>query len=295
MRNLLSTSSRLAAAVPLVVLALVAVSHATPWKPPANEICCDPTKFDPNVTVKWVQHSSGSNVSQFRNFDGPHQDPSWAPHVYRSTDAASRDWPITIIWSKNASRVKIQDALATTANAQGKGGLLGSSGFKRKSGHKVLEPYKAMTPDGRIVLRYGSDKGMKTYCNDWHTDIHFRTYQGKPNLRLYDPDWGGYFAISSTHLDHGENRKKNPDGDPKCIPSDEHDWWEGRSERAEKRLVDKVFDVSRAETRAGVPQTFDLSQPLKHFNAENKVGVKWTSTDKRRWESNGMATVIPVN
>ncbi|HEX8067524.1 MAG TPA: hypothetical protein VF520_13480 [Thermoleophilaceae bacterium] len=239
--------------------------------------------------VHFIQHG-GSMASSFFNYDGP-----WYPatdrNAHGSKDPNKRDWPITVIFWHEASKSRIRAAL-------GKSGPLASAGFRMNSGARVFGPYKFVNQqNGEITKGYDSDQGMKNDCNEVGTNIHVRLYSADQH-RLYDPSqngWGHY-VVASTHLDHGEHDyPKNTPGRPDPELCEAADPWEGRSEDAAKRLVNKIQTVKTAQGSSNA--TFGTIEP-NVANLDNYLGnlgrQHWEKKNTHRWQSDGYATKVEV-
>jgi hypothetical protein len=251
----------------------------------------------PPTFIKRPAEAPHPNPSDsFYNYDGqdrtvydpnnpdnePGNEPGWA----------DRDWPVTIIWTGEASKYKVIDGLHL---------------LEGRIGNPYRLPYKK-TSKGRTGKRFNSSVGRKDACNDNARDTHIRFYgQTSDNLdkeRFFDPvetSEGGFhwFVVSTTHFDHAEEK---PDKVPhtKCFGSKR---WFGRSEGAAK-AVEGWVNARNAESDAnpfGSPKInkFDTKNPeggeREAGHREPPVRHPRTGPDKNHWWSNdGRATLIEV-
>ncbi len=106
----------------------------------------------------------------------------------------NRDWPVTLVFYRNASVNKVKDALTRHGYTNG--------------GSPEHEAY-ITSPGGRF--RFDSDSGKKQPCNSNGGDAHYRVYAPSDQDRFYDRDNNhGYFVVATTHLDHGESGCRGP-------------------------------------------------------------------------------------
>lgn len=145
--------------------------------------------------VVWDKLTNDVNAARFGSYDGN-----------QTTSRHARDWPITLIFYRNAWVDKVKDAMGYPG-----------------TGSTEWEAYRLSYYDHR---RFDHDGGRKAYC-DRGRDTHFRTYaphlsDDKSTESLWDPRYG-YYVVGSTHYDHGEC-----DGSPH---------WYGLSEQAEIQVV----------------------------------------------------------
>lgn len=133
----------------------------------------------------------------FLNYDG-------TPTLGR----AARDWPVSLLFTGNASVHKVKRALRRL-------------GFKRR-GLTAYLPYRL----AGAHLRFDGDGGLKTACDRQGTDVHLRLYAPGATNRFADPDFG-HVVVASAHLDHGDGCGAGP----KLF---------GFSERAEQRIAREI-------------------------------------------------------
>lgn len=122
------------------------------------------------------QHLSSGGY-RFLNYDGD-----------RSMNRNHRDFPITVIFYRNATMSKVKN---NVINWGGNGSI-------------KWEPYKS-GPSAHKRIRY--DSGRKSPCRGAR-DTHFRVYGSRTSSERFDagtPGWG-YFVVASTHFDFGESQ-----------------------------------------------------------------------------------------
>ncbi len=138
---------------------------------------------------------SVNGPSDYLNYDGDNA------NLSRNT----RDWPLTLIFYRNAAVNKVGDALA-------------ARGYKN-FGSPAYEPYHS---GSGAHTRYDTSKGRKTDCDSHNNDYHYRFYAPGNTDRFYDLKYG-YVVVASTHIDHNE-----------CTSGPKR---YGRSEEVEQRIA----------------------------------------------------------
>jgi hypothetical protein len=111
-----------------------------------------------------------SAEDQFYNYD----------FTSRTVSATGVDWPVTIIFTGNASVSKIKSAYRS-----------------RGWGNPFVTTMYGYENDGSGFV-FAGDGGVKTFAT---TSPHMRLYA--PGGRLYNSTWG-YYVIATTHFDNAE-------------------------------------------------------------------------------------------
>jgi hypothetical protein len=218
-----------------------------------------------------------------------------------------RDWPLTIIWKKEASRAKIREALGFNVTPPGRDGPRG--------GLKIREPYKELSWDAK--RRTSESKGGKSECPATEPkDVHVRFYGSakRASTRFYDPTSGGwgFFVASSTHYDFaeetGSDQKFLNDQRPNPCFGTQSAKWGGLSERAARTIEDEyvepknnipsdpfgVISRDQYETKNWEGQT---PRPNPPAPAEPPYRIDMTPGNNdanHRWQNDALATLIVV-
>ncbi len=114
-----------------------------------------------------------SSGDQFYNYD----------FISKSVSTAGVDWPVTLIFTGNASVSKIKSAYRT-----------------RGWSNPFASTMYGYANDGSGFL-FASDAGVKTFASK---SPHLRLYA--PGGRMYNSTWG-YYVIATTHYDNAELSK----------------------------------------------------------------------------------------
>ncbi len=174
-------------------------------------------------------------------------------------DRNGRDWPIGMIFYRNASYEKVRN-------------IFDGDGFTRKGGTQWLG-YKSNPGAER---RFDGDKGRKTACDAHGADDHYRQYSPSNADRFYDPDYG-FFVVASAHEDHD-------DGGGDCSQAKRKFF--GFSEDVEERL----HDLASAHGYAVKERYIGLGNK-EVFRAEARRGSR---APEHYWLNDGKATMIRV-
>jgi hypothetical protein len=106
-------------------------------------------------------------------------------------ERTGRDWPVSLIFTGNASIAKVKGALR-------------AAGLTRRGLTKYLA-YRV----GAAGLRFDADGGLKSGCDANGTDLHVRLYAPTATNRFVDPEYGSV-VVGTTHLDHDDGCSAPP-------------------------------------------------------------------------------------
>lgn len=244
-----------------------------------------------NKPPVFIRHARVSD--KFLNYDG----------VGGSTTQNTRDWPITIIWTKDATKHKVKLFTGLNKPSQLRGYVRG--------GKEISEPERKRDTN---QYRVASDKGNKTECGSKPKDLHVRFYAAtwNPNASyLYDPSSGGWkwFVVTSTHYDFAEERyPKLDNGQANPCYRNGFTSWEGRSEQAAGEVEDSIV---KPDTHGYFGAVKCDQVNTKNYEGEDPqpprpppgecapVPHRRMSDDPAAqghyWQNDGLASLIPVN
>jgi hypothetical protein len=132
----------------------------------------------PSETAAFVQLSDGG--PSFLAYDGT-----------ASFDAEGHDWPVSLVFSGNASVGRVKAALRR-------------AGLTRRGSTQYLAYRVSGT-----TARFDGDSGLKGPCDANGTDLHVRLYAPAAADRFVDPVFGSV-VIGTTHLDRADGCSKPP-------------------------------------------------------------------------------------
>jgi hypothetical protein len=193
----------------------------------------------------WDKLTNDVRAGRFLNYDGD-----------KNTSRHDRDWPITLIFYRNAWIDKVKKVMDY-------GG----------GGDPEYEFYKRSR---NVTRHWDVDGGKKKHCIHG-SDTHYRVYApsgSSQDEHLWDPVWG-YYVASSTHYDHGE-----------CASVSQR--WFGLSERAEFQVIADARDIVYEGHHLVIRQDF--------FDTNNREPYrKETHETLHRWENDGQASAIKID
>jgi hypothetical protein len=182
----------------------------------------------------------------FLNYDGG-----------RDGRAATRDWPVTMVFWDEASVNRVKSFYD------------GQRGYNRRGG-VIFEGYKRRVGSQYIAPRFDGDRGKKTQCDSAGQDSHFRAYGGITD-RFSDPFYGEY-VVATTHIDKGEE----PDPTDPC----HGEKYFGFSEDVE----DALADLAKG--------SYTVREDHKKLYNKESLYLDTTGEDKHYWFNNGYATIV---
>jgi len=172
-----------------------------------------------------------------------------------STSKSNVDWPVMIVFNKNANVNKVKNA------------FWGSTAI----GNNM---YARMTDDINAANSWvwDSDRGTKTgACTSGQIFRHMRVYGPPDGDRMYNPSWG-YYVLATTHYDREE-----------CLSTKQFGWSETAEEYMTKHIENKYIK--------NVPNpTWSISRD--YMNLFNPESARWEGNNF--WHSDGRATFIRV-
>jgi hypothetical protein len=146
------------------VAALSGIAPAAATSPTAGDLAVRPPQF--------IRLSEGGPA--FLDYDGD-----------ASFDPAHRDWPVSLVFTGNASIATVKRALR-------------AAGLTRRGNTHYLG-YRV----GAASPRFDGDRGLKGPCDANGTDLHVRLYAPTATDRFVDPEFGSV-VVGTTHLDRAD-------------------------------------------------------------------------------------------